>query len=193
MAGAAVQWLRDGLGIIASAHETESLASGITSNDGVYFVPALTGLGAPQWEPAARGTIVGLTRGTTRAHLARAALEAMAFATADVLEVMQQRGRCSFDRLRVDGGATENRWLMQFQADVLGVSVERPDMAETTALGAAGLAGVAAGVWPDAPAFLGTRRFQSFSPGANAAAARASREGWARAVRAALSWARDAQ
>jgi glycerol kinase len=193
VAGAAVQWLRDGLGIIESAPETESLASGITSNDGVYFVPALTGLGAPQWEPEARGTIVGLTRGTTRAHLARAALEAMAFATADVLDVMQQRGRCSFDRLRVDGGATENRWLMQFQADVLGVPVERPDMAETTALGAAGLAGIAAGVWPDAPAFLGTRRFQSFVPGTNAGAARASREGWARAVRATMSWARDAR
>jgi len=193
VAGAAVQWLRDGLGIIASAAETESLASGITSNDGVYFVPALTGLGAPQWEPAARGTIVGLTRGTTRAHLARAALEAMAFATADVLEVMQRRGRCSFDRLRVDGGATENRWLMQFQADVLGVPVERPDMAETTALGAAGLAGIAAGVWPNASAFLGTRHFQSFTPGTSAAAARAAREGWARAVRATLTWARDGQ
>jgi glycerol kinase len=193
VAGAAVQWLRDGLGIIASAAETESLASGIPSNDGVYFVPALTGLGAPQWEPSARGTIVGLTRGTTRAHLARAALEAMAFATADVLEVMQWRGRCSFDRLRVDGGATENDWLMQFQADVLGVPVERPDMAETTALGAAGLAGIAAGVWPDAAAFLGTRRFQSFTPGAYAASAQASRRGWARAVRAALSWARDTE
>jgi glycerol kinase len=193
VAGAAVQWLRDGLGIIANAPETESLASGITSNDGVYFVPALTGLGAPHWEPAARGTIVGLTRGTTRAHLARAALEAMAFATADVLEVMQQRGRCSFDRLRVDGGATDNRWLMQFQADVLGVPVERPDMAETTALGAAGLAGIAAGVWPDASAFLGTRHFQSFTPGTSAAAARAAREGWARAVRATLTWARDGQ
>jgi glycerol kinase len=93
----------------------------------------------------------------------------------------------------VDGGATENRWLMQFQADVLGVPVERPDMAETTALGAAGLAGIAAGVWPDASAFLGTRRFQSFTPGANTASARASREGWARAVRGALSWARDAE
>ena len=193
IAGAAVQWLRDGLGIIGAASETEALASGITSTDGVYFVPALTGLGAPQWEPDARGTIVGLTRGTTRAHIARAALEAMAYATADVLEVMQQRGRCSFDRLRVDGGATENRWLMQFQADVLGVPVERPDMAETTALGAAGLAGIAAGVWPDHASFLGTRKFQSFDPGAGSAAARASREGWARAVRATLSWARDAR
>jgi glycerol kinase len=191
IAGAAVQWLRDGLGIIATAAETQSLAQGIESNAGVYFVPALTGLGAPHWEPEARGTIVGLTRGTTRAHLARAALESMAFATADVLEVMQQRGRCTFERLRVDGGATENEWLMQFQADVLGVPVERPDMAETTALGAAGLAGIAAGVWPDASAFLGTRSFRSFVPGPNAVAARAAREGWARAVRATLSWGRD--
>jgi glycerol kinase len=193
VAGAAVQWLRDGLGIIASAGETESLASGIASNDGVYFVPALTGLGAPHWEPEARGTIVGLTRGTTRAHLARAGLEAMAFATADVVDVMKERGRCTFERLRVDGGATENDWLMQFQADVLGVPVERPNMAETTALGAAGLAGIAAGVWPSAEAFLGTRVFRSFVPGVGADDARRAREGWARAVRAALAWARDAR
>ncbi len=191
VAGAAVQWLRDGLGIIGSAAETQALASGITSNDGVYFVPALTGLGAPHWEPEARGTIVGLTRGTTRAHLARAALEAMAYATADVLDVMKERGRCTFERLRVDGGATENEWLMQFQADVLDVPVERPDMAETTALGAAGLAGIAAGVWPNARAFLGTRHFRSFVPGAHAEESRAARNGWSRAVRAALSWARD--
>ncbi len=191
VAGAAVQWLRDGLGIIATAAETQALAQQLESNDGVYFVPALTGLGAPHWEPEARGTIVGLTRGTTRAHLARAALESMAYATADVLEVMQQRGHCTFERLRVDGGATANEWLMQFQADVLGVPVERPDMAETTALGAAGLAGIAAGVWPDAHAFLGTRTFRSFVPGPNAGEARAAREGWARAVRAALSWGRD--
>ncbi len=193
VAGAAVQWLRDGLGVIGSAAETQALAGGIPSNDGVYFVPALTGLGAPHWEPKARGTIVGLTRGTTRAHLARAALEAMAYATADVLDVMQARGRCTFDRLRVDGGATENEWLMQFQADVLGVPVERPDMAETTALGAAGLAGIAAGVWPSAHAFLGTRSFRSFVPGSGVANARVAREGWARAVRATLSWARDEQ
>ncbi|MEO8880219.1 MAG: glycerol kinase GlpK [Gemmatimonadaceae bacterium] len=191
VAGAAVQWLRDGLGIIESAAETQSLASGITSNDGVYFVPALTGLGAPHWEPDARGTIVGLTRGTTRAHLSRAALEAMAYSTADVMDVMKMRGRCTFERLRVDGGATENDWLMQFQSDVLGIPVERADMAETTALGAAGLAGIAAGVWPDARAFLGTRKFRVFTPGPNGESARAAREGWSRAVRAALSWARD--
>ena len=157
----------------------------------MYFVPALTGLGAPQWEPDARGMIVGLTRGTTRAHIVRATLESMAYATADVLELMQQRARCSFDRLRVDGGATENGWLMQYQADVLGVPVERPDMAEVTALGAAGLAGMAAGVWRDAQAFLGTRHFQTFLPGRNADAAQWARQGWERAVRATLSWARD--
>ena len=191
IAGAAVQWLRDGLGIIAAADETEALASGITSNDGVYFVPALTGLGAPYWEPDARGTITGLTRGTTRAHLARAALESMAYGTADVLELMQQRASCSFERLRVDGGATENQWLMQYQADVLGVPVERPDMAEVTALGAAGLAGIATGVWRDAHAFLGTRRYTTFTPGRNADAAQWARRGWARAVRATLSWTHD--
>jgi glycerol kinase len=191
IAGAAVQWLRDGLGIVAAAAETEALASGIPSNDGVYFVPALTGLGAPYWEPDARGTITGLTRGTTRAHLARAALESMAYATADVLELMQQRASCSFERLRVDGGATENRWLMQFQADVLGVPVERPDMAEVTALGAAGLAGIATGVWRDAHAFLGTRHYATFTPGRNADAAQWGRRGWARAVRATLAWTHD--
>lgn len=191
IAGAAVQWLRDGLGIIGAAAETEALASGIGSNDGVYFVPALAGLGAPYWEPEARGMIVGLTRGTTRAHLARAALESMAYGTADVLELMQQRAACSFDRLRVDGGATENEWLMQYQADVLGVPVERAEMAEVTALGAAGLAGIRAGVWRDARAFLGTRRFQTFTPGRNAAAAQWARQGWARAVRATLSWTHD--
>ncbi|MBX6330777.1 MAG: glycerol kinase GlpK [Gemmatimonadaceae bacterium] len=191
IAGAAVQWLRDGLGIIATAGETEDLARGITSTDGVYFVPALVGLGAPHWEPAARGTIVGLTRGTTRAHLARAALEAMAYSTADVVALMQERSGARFEWLRVDGGATENGWLMQFQADVLGIPVERPDMAETTALGAAGLAGIAAGVWGSAEAFLATRTFQRFAPGPGARAARDGALEWARAVRAALAWARD--
>jgi len=191
IAGAAIQWLRDGLGIIAVASETEALARGIASNDGVYFVPALTGLGAPYWEPDARGMIVGLTRGTTRAHLARAALESMAYATADVLELMQQRASCSFGRLRVDGGATGNEWLMQYQADVLGVPVERAGMAEVTALGAAGLAGIAAGVWHDAHAFVGTRRFDTFTPGRGADAAQWARAGWARAVRATLAWTRD--
>ncbi|HEY4129304.1 MAG TPA: glycerol kinase, partial [Gemmatimonadaceae bacterium] len=153
IAGAAVQWLRDGLGIIESAGETEALAGSLASNDGVYFVPALTGLGAPHWEASARGTIVGLTRGTTRAHLARAALEAMAYATVDVVGSMSRASGAKFDRLRVDGGATANAWLMQFQADLLGVPVERPSMVETTALGAAGLAGLGAGVWKSAAEF----------------------------------------
>jgi glycerol kinase len=190
IAGAAIQWLRDGLGIIAQAHETEALARSIESTDGVYFVPALTGLGAPHWEAAARGTIVGLTRGTGRAHLARAALEAMAFGTAEVLASMREASGAAFDRLRVDGGATNNDWLMQFQADVLGVPVERPDMVETTALGAAGLAGLAAGVWRSPDEFIATRKFTRFSPAAHDAAIH-NMEGWRRAVRAALAWARD--
>jgi glycerol kinase len=190
IAGAAVQWLRDGLGIIAQAHETEALARSIESTDGVYFVPALTGLGAPHWEAAARGTIVGLTRGTGRAHIARAALEAMAFGTAEVLASMREASGAEFDKLRVDGGATNNDWLMQFQADVLGVPVERPDMVETTALGAAGLAGLAAGVWQTPEEFIATRRFTRFVPRADDGAVRAM-TGWRRAVRAAVAWARD--
>jgi glycerol kinase len=191
VAGAAVQWLRDGLGIIGEAAETEALAASLDSNEGVYFVPALVGLGAPNWEPAARGTIVGLTRGSGRAHLARAALEAMAYSTHDVLELMSACAKTRFERLRVDGGATENDWLMQFQADVLGVPVERPDVVETTALGAAGLAGVAGGVWTDAHSFLAARRFTTFRPGPDASRARDGLAGWGRAVRATVAWARD--
>ncbi len=191
IAGAAVQWLRDGLGIIQNAGETEALARSIDSTGGVYFVPALTGLGAPNWEPEARGTIVGLTRGTGRAHLARAALEAMAYGTAEVLDSMREASGAPFARLRVDGGATVNDWLMQFQADVLGVPVERPDMVETTALGAAGLAGIAAGVWRDAEEFSSVRRFTSFAPQKDRAEVDALMAGWQRAVRATLAWARD--
>jgi glycerol kinase len=194
IAGAAVQWLRDGLGIIDKSADTEAMARALPSNEGVYFVPALVGLGAPDWEPEARGTIVGLTRGTTRAHLARAALEAMAFATRDVLGDMRTQGRVPFDRLRVDGGATANDWLMQFQADVLGVPVERPDVVETTALGAAGLAGIAAGVWPDGEAFLAGRHIDRFTPTSSGTAeADVAYNGWRRAVRTALAWARDRQ
>jgi glycerol kinase len=142
--GAAVQWLRDGLGIIEAAAETEGLAASLDSNDGVYFVPALTGLGSPHWDPYARGTIVGLTRGATRAHLARAALEAMAYQTVDAIRAMEQSAGEPLPELRADGAATVNRWLMQFQADVLGVPVSVPEVAETTALGAALLAGVGA-------------------------------------------------
>lgn len=190
IAGAAVQWLRDGLGIIAASGETEALAASLASNDGVYFVPALVGLGAPDWEPNARGTIVGITRGTTHAHFARAALESMAYATYDVLGTMREQGGVPFDRLRVDGGATANDWLMQFQADVLGVPVERPDIVETTALGAAGLAGLAAGLWANGDEFLAGRQFTRFIPSGSASAT-AGYAGWRRAVRGALAWARD--
>jgi glycerol kinase len=147
VAGAAVQWLRDGLGVIASAAETEALAASVTDNAGVYFVPAFVGLGAPYWDANARGLLVGLTRGTNRAHLARAALEAMAYQTRDVLTAMEQDAGTPLAALRVDGGATANRWLLQFQADVLGVPVHRPVVQETTALGAAYLAGLAVGYW----------------------------------------------
>lgn len=191
IAGAAVQWLRDGLGILAAAADAEGLARSLTSNDGVYFVPALVGLGAPAWEPAARGTIVGITRGTSRAHLARAALEAMAFGTRDVIDLMRAQSGSGIDVLRVDGGASANDWLMQFQSDVLDVPVERPDMIETTALGAAGLAGITVGVWRTPGEFLSSRTFTRFEPGAGQATALAARGGWERAVRATLSWARD--
>ena len=147
--GAAVQWLRDGLGVIASADETEALARSLDSNDGVYFVPALTGLGSPYWDPYARGTIVGLTRGTTKAHLARAALEAMAYQTVDAVRAMEASAGVKLEELRADGGATANAWMLQFQADLLGVPVVVPEIRETTALGAAYLAGVATGMWSE--------------------------------------------
>jgi glycerol kinase len=145
--GAAVQWLRDGLGVIEKAGETEALAGSLASNDGVYFVPALTGLGSPHWDPYARGTIVGLTRGSGRAHLARAALEAIAYQTVDAVRAQEAACGAPLELLRADGGATVNRWLMQFQADVLGTPVSVPEIAETTALGAAYLAGIGTGTW----------------------------------------------
>jgi glycerol kinase len=147
IAGAAIQWLRDGLNIISNAAETEALATSIGDNQGVYFVPAFVGLGAPYWDQDARGTIAGLTRGTTRAHIARAALEAMAYQTRDVVECMQKDSGIKARELRVDGGATRNDFLCQFQADILGIPVVRPVITETTALGAAYLAGLAVGFW----------------------------------------------
>jgi glycerol kinase len=145
--GAAVQWLRDGLGIIADAGETEALAASLDGNDDVYFVPALTGLGSPHWDPYARGTIVGLTRGTGRAHLARAALESIAYQTVDAVRAQEAASGESVPSLKADGGAVANSWLMQFQADVLGVPVVVPEVAETTALGAAYMAGIGTGLW----------------------------------------------
>jgi glycerol kinase len=145
--GAAVQWLRDELGIVSEAGETATLAASLDSNDGVYFVPALTGLGSPHWDPYARGTIVGLTRGTGRAHLARATLEAIAYETVDAVRAQEAVSGESLPSLKADGGAVANQWLMQFQADVLGAPVIVPAIAETTALGAAYLAGIATGLW----------------------------------------------
>jgi glycerol kinase len=145
--GAAVQWLRDGLGVISEAAETEAMAARLEGNDDVYFVPALTGLGSPHWDPYARGTIVGLTRGTGRDHLARAALEAMAYQTVDAVEAQEAASGRHLGVLKADGGAVVNRWLMQFQADVLGAPVVVPEVSETTALGAAYLAGIATGLW----------------------------------------------
>lgn len=147
VAGAVVQWLRDGLGIIKHSEEVEALACSVADNGGVYFVPAFVGLGAPYWDSYARGAIVGLSRGSTAAHIARAALESIAYQTADVLDAMRQDSQLSLSELRVDGGASRNDLLMQFQADVLGVPVVRPKVTETTALGAAYLAGLAVGYW----------------------------------------------
>lgn len=189
IAGAAIQWLRDGLRIIDQASESEQLARDVVDTGGVYFVPAFVGLGAPHWEAQARGTIVGLTRGTGRAHVVRAALEAMAFGTQEVLDAMTADADLSLAALQVDGGASANDWLMQFQADLLGVPVARPDLVETTALGAAGLAGIAAGVWRRADHFLAGRRFQRFEPGAAAVETQRRAAEWRRAVAAALHWA----
>ncbi len=149
IAGAAVQWLRDGLGLIERASDIEALAASVPDNGGVYFVPALAGLGAPFWDPHARGTIVGLTRGTTKGHLARATLEAMAYQTRDVLEAMQHDAKVPLAELKVDGGAAANNSLLQFQSDILSTRVRRPVVQETTALGAAYLAGLAVGYWKD--------------------------------------------
>ena len=147
VAGAAVQWLRDGLGIIRSAGEVETLASAVPDNGGVYFVPALTGLGAPYWNPEARGTIVGLTRGATAAHIARATLEGIAFQTMDIVAAMERDAGIRISELKVDGGASRNNLLMQFQADILGTEVIRPKVTEITGLGAAFMAGLGVGIW----------------------------------------------
>ncbi|MEZ5121933.1 MAG: glycerol kinase GlpK [Solirubrobacterales bacterium] len=187
--GAAVQWLRDGLQIIAAAAETEPLAASLDGNDGVYFVPALTGLGAPYWDPYARGTIVGLTRGTGRAHLARAALEAIAYQTVDAVRAMEAVGAHPLPALKADGGATANRWLMQFQADVLGVPVVVPEVAETTALGAALLAGVGVGLWTLDAVQRGWRERARYEPRMGDAERAALHAGWERALERARGWA----
>jgi glycerol kinase len=189
--GAAVQWLRDGLGIIEAAAETEGLAGSLDSNDGVYFVPALTGLGSPHWDPYARGTIVGLTRGATRAHLARAALEAMAYQTVDAVRAMDRAGREPLAELRVDGAATVNRWLMQFQADMLGIPVSVAEVAETTALGAALLAGVGADLLTlDQVRTMGDERAR-YEPRLSENERDELLHGWHRALERSRAWAVD--
>jgi glycerol kinase len=189
--GAAVQWLRDGLGIISEAAETEELAGSLESNDGVYFVPALTGLGSPHWDPYARGTIVGLTRGNGRAHLARAALEAMAYQTVDAVRAMDRTGREPLAELRADGAATVNRWLMQFQADVLGIPVAVAEVAETTALGAALLAGVGADLLTlSQVAELGDERAR-YEPRISDDRRETLLDGWHRALERSRGWARE--
>ena len=186
VAGAAVQWLRDGLGLISDAKESEALARSVADTSGVVFVPAFVGLGAPYWESGARGAIFGLTRGTTKAHLVRAALEAMAYSTREVLEAMSGDAGLTLAGLKVDGGAAANDWLMQFQADVLGLSVTRPDVVESTAMGAAGLAGLATGVWKTAEEFASARHVSVFEPGGPATK---GWDEWKRAVRATVAWA----
>jgi glycerol kinase len=187
--GAVVQWLRDGLGFIEKSADVEALAATVPDTDGVYFVPAFTGLGSPHWDAYARGTIVGLSRGTTRAHIARAALESIAFQSAEVLLAMQRDARRPLVELRVDGGATSNDLLMQFQADLLGVPVVRPKVTETTALGAAYLAGLAVGFWNSTEEVASNwqvdRRFEPTMP-REVAEARLKR--WERAVERSRSW-----
>jgi glycerol kinase len=190
VAGAIVQWLRDGLGVIASSSEVEALARTVKDNGGVYLVPALTGLGAPHWDPHARGAIFGLTRGANRGHLARAALESIAFQSADLVEAMTRDSGIPLTQLRVDGGAACNDLLMQFQADLLGVPVVRPRITETTALGAAYLAGMGAGLWTDADVL--DRQWQidrAFEPGRSADEVGAMRACWRRAVERSTRWA----
>lgn len=149
IAGAAVQWLRDGLGLIKEEKDTEEAAKKIEDTEGVYLVPAFTGLGAPYWDPLARGAILGINRGTRKEQIIRAALESIAYQVRDVIEVMEEEAKIKIEKLRVDGGAAENNWLMQFQADILGIPVERPVISETTSLGAALLAGLTVGFWKE--------------------------------------------
>jgi glycerol kinase len=191
IAGAVVQWLRDGLGIVKSSAEIEPLARSVPDAGGIVMVPAFAGLGAPHWDAFARGAVLGITRGTRAAHFARAALESIAFQSADVLTAMERDAGMKLAELRVDGGAAANDLLMQFQADLLGVPVVRPQTVETTALGAAYLAGLATGVWRDLPQIASQwRRARVFEPSMSRDEARARRAEWARAVERAKGWER---
>ena len=192
--GAVVQWLRDGLGIIKTSADVEQLAMGVKDTGGVFFVPAFAGLGAPYWDPEARGTIVGLTRGTTAGHLARAALASIAYQTMDVLNAMEADAGMQIKELRVDGGATANDLLMQFQADVLNCKVIRPSIVETTALGAAYLAGLAVGFWKDIAEIQQLWQSEKeFVPGDNLQDIKTDIEGWKRAIHTARCWSDSQQ
>jgi len=191
-AGSVVQWLRDGLGIIQQAAETEPLARSLDGNGGVYLVPAFTGLGAPYWDMYARGLMIGITRDTTRAHLARAALEAVAYQTRDLVEAMVRDSGRPLATMRVDGGMVVNDFLMQFQADLLGVPVERPEIHESTALGAACLAGIAAGVWQGTSDIAHRVRVQHvFEPRMSASERDALYGDWLRAVERSKAWVQE--
>jgi glycerol kinase len=191
--GAVVQWLRDGLGLIRSAADIETLADSVPHSDGVYLVPAFAGLGAPHWNARARGSLFGVTRGTTSAHIARAALDSIAYQSVDVLKAMEADSGMRIGELRVDGGACANNLLMQFQADMLGVDAVRPRVSETTALGAAYLAGLAVGYWKDINALQSQWQLERrFSPAMARSEVDQCLAGWQRAVRAAKAWADDA-
>jgi glycerol kinase len=190
MGGATIQWLRDGLGIIKQSSDVESLASNVKDSDGVTFVPAFSGLGAPHWDAYARGTLLGLTRGTTAGHIARAALEGIAFQTADVVSAMQKDATLPLKELRVDGGAASNNLLMQFQADIMGVPVVRPQVTETTALGAAYLAGLGVGFWSSQEEIAAQWKVERRFEPSMAADERSSRlEVWNRAIDRSKTWA----
>ncbi|WP_161887871.1 glycerol kinase GlpK [Pontibacter russatus] len=193
IAGAVVQWLRDGLGVISKSAEVEPLARQVKSSDGVYLVPAFAGLGAPHWNQHTRGTMVGMTRGTTKAHIARAALESIAYQTMEVLRAMEADSGIEIKELRVDGGATDNDLLMQFQADILNARVVKPEVTEVTAIGAAYLAGLAVGFWESVE---GIQQQWSISKQYDPTASDAHQDqikGWLRAVRAAKAWADDSE
>jgi glycerol kinase len=187
--GAVVQWLRDGLGIISASSDVEALAASVPDSGGVYLVPAFAGLGAPHWDQYARGLVAGITRGTTRAHLARAALEGIAFQVADVLDVMKLDSGVTLNELRVDGGAATNALLMQFQADILGVPVVRPKVIETTALGAAFLAGLAVGFWNSTADLKQAWQIDwRFEPRMTADESASRRVRWTKALQRAMAW-----
>ncbi|MDQ2753497.1 MAG: glycerol kinase GlpK, partial [Bacteroidota bacterium] len=194
IAGAVVQWLRDGLQIIRSSTEVESLAAQVHSSDGVYAVPAFTGLGAPYWNQQARGTIVGITRGTTAAHMARACLESIAFQTGDVMNAMRADAGIEITELRVDGGATVNNLLMQFQSDIINTPVIKPKISETTALGAAYLAGLAVGYWGSLEEIQQQwKEDKIYQPTINDAQRTLLLKQWQRAIKAAQAWADESE